>query len=84
LKGVDSVIVAKMDSTANEVDHPDVQIQGFPTLKFFPANSGGKVIDYDGARETAAILDFIHANAGIKFSKPEIGEDDEDDDEQEL
>lgn len=31
------VIIAKMDSTKNEVD--EVQIQGFPTLVFFPKGS---------------------------------------------
>jgi protein disulfide-isomerase A1 len=65
--GVDTVVIAKMDATANEVDHPDVNVQGFPTLKFFPANSDGKVIDYDGARETDAMYDFVVANAGAKI-----------------
>jgi protein disulfide-isomerase A1 len=84
LKGVKSVVVAKMDSTANEVDHPDVNISGFPTLKFFPANSGGKVVDYDGARETDAMLQFIHKNAGIKFDLDSITVGEEDDEEEEL
>jgi len=35
------MIIAKMDSTANEIE--EVSIKGFPTLKFFPANSDGKV-----------------------------------------
>lgn len=32
------IVIAKMDSTANEVE--DVSVQSFPTLKYFPA--GGK------------------------------------------
>merc|ERR1719506_1703521 len=36
-KNVDSVVIAKMDSTANEVD--DVDVQGFPTLFFYKAGS---------------------------------------------
>lgn len=64
--GVDSVIIAKMDSTANEVDHPDVNVSGFPTLKFFPSNTD-KVIDYEGDRETDAMYDFVVENAGTKI-----------------
>ena len=36
-KDDDDVIIAKMDSTKNEIE--EVQIQGFPTLKFFPKGS---------------------------------------------
>ena len=36
-KNDEDVIIAKMDATKNEVEA--VQIQGFPTLKFFPKGS---------------------------------------------
>uniref|UniRef100_A0A8C5DUU7 Thioredoxin domain-containing protein n=1 Tax=Gouania willdenowi TaxID=441366 RepID=A0A8C5DUU7_GOUWI len=36
----DDIIIAKMDATANEVEA--VTIDGFPTLKYFPA--GGKEV----------------------------------------
>ena len=34
-----------MDSTANEIE--EVQVQGFPTLKFFKRGTN-EIIDYDG------------------------------------
>lgn len=52
-KDDEDVVIAKMDATKNEVDL--VQIQGFPTLKFFPkgsdkvikgTNFGGYTKDY--------------------------------------
>jgi len=36
-KDSSDVIIAKMDSTANEL--ADIKVQGFPTLKFFPKDS---------------------------------------------
>jgi protein disulfide-isomerase A1 len=37
LKGNKNIVIAKIDSTANEVD--GVEIKGFPSLKFYPANN---------------------------------------------
>lgn len=31
------IVIAKMDSTANEL--ADIKVQGFPTIKFFPKDS---------------------------------------------
>ena len=44
-KDDENVVIAKMDSTKNEVE--EVQVQGFPTLKFFRKddNQVGKVAD---------------------------------------
>merc|ERR1712002_29017 len=41
------IVVAKMDSTANEVEQ--VKVQGFPTIKLFKKGDN-KVIDYNGER----------------------------------
>lgn len=62
LAGNENLIIAKMDSTANEVDHPDINIRGFPTLKFFPAGSK-RVVDYDGEREVDGFLAFLKKEA---------------------
>lgn len=49
LKDVKNLVIAKLDGTANEVDGLD--IQGFPTLKFYPAGAKSSPIDYTENRE---------------------------------
>ena len=51
LKGIANI--AAIDAS-NE--RTDVQIQGYPTIKFF---QDGKVSDYDGPRTADGIVDFI-------------------------
>lgn len=45
-----------MDATANEAD--GVNIKGFPTLKFYPANNKTPV-DFSGNRDEAGLLEFL-------------------------
>jgi protein disulfide-isomerase A1 len=63
---VDSVVIAKIDATANDVD-PKLGIRGFPTLKFFPANDKTPV-DYEGDRSLEDLKKFVQEKASIKFS----------------
>merc|ERR1711916_290789 len=58
-KDVDNLVIAKMDSTANEVE--EVQISGFPTLKFFPAGQK-EPVDYDGSRDLDGFVAFLEKN----------------------
>merc|ERR1712001_396221 len=52
----DDIIIAKMDSTANEV--ADVSISGFPTLKLFKKDTN-EIVEYNGARELDDLVKFI-------------------------
>ena len=55
------VIIAEMDATANEVE--DINIRGFPTLKFFKAGGEGKsVIDFEGERTLDSLKEFVEKN----------------------
>lgn len=54
----ENIIIAKMDSTANEVE--DVKIQSFPTIKFFPAGTH-KIVDYSGDRTLEGFTKFLES-----------------------
>ena len=54
----DQVVIAKMDSTANEIDIESVAVKGFPTLFFFKGNDKANPVKYEGARELKDLLEF--------------------------
>lgn len=60
LKEVDGLVIAKIDATANEVE--SVQVQGFPTIKFFPKGSSTP-IDFEGDREVEGFKKFLEENS---------------------
>ncbi|CAN0574844.1 unnamed protein product, partial [Ectocarpus sp. 12 AP-2014] len=62
LEGVDSVVVAKMDATENEIDVDGVEVAGFPTLFFFPGKEKSSPKKYEGARETEDMAKYIMDN----------------------
>ncbi|XP_042337758.1 protein disulfide-isomerase A2-like [Plectropomus leopardus] len=76
----DDIIIAKMDSTANEVD--SVTVQGFPTLKYFPAG-GKEVVDYIGNRDLETFSKFLD-NGGVLPKEENDDEEDEEADEEEA
>ncbi|XP_039256695.1 protein disulfide-isomerase 2-like isoform X2 [Styela clava] len=70
----DDIVIAKMDSTANEVE--EVKVSGFPTLKYFPDDQESSVVDYNGARTLEAMIKFIDSDG-----KDVSGGGDEEDEE---
>jgi len=69
LENVPSVVIAKIDATANDVD-PKLGIRGFPTIKLFPANNKGTPIEYSGDRSKDDLVKFLQQNASSKFEAP--------------
>merc|ERR1719347_979162 len=51
-----SIVIAKMDSTANELE--EVKVQGFPTIKLFKKGSN-EIVDYNGERTEAGFVKFL-------------------------
>ncbi|KAH7445484.1 hypothetical protein KP509_01G011100 [Ceratopteris richardii] len=60
LQSDSSVVIAKLDATANDIRDKRFDIQGFPTLYFH--TSSGKVVPYDGNRTKEDLISFINSN----------------------
>ncbi|VDP41844.1 unnamed protein product [Soboliphyme baturini] len=60
------LVVAKMDATVNELE--DLKITQFPTIKFFPKDSG-EVVDYSGERTLEALKKFIESGGKQETEK---------------
>ncbi|KMU73546.1 disulfide-isomerase A3 [Coccidioides immitis RMSCC 3703] len=71
------VVIAKIDATANDV--PD-EIQGFPTIKLYPADSKDSPVEYRGTRTVEDLANFIrdngkyHVDAYVKGQVEEGGD----------
>jgi len=76
-KDSETIVIAKMDSTTNEVE--DVKIQGFPTIKLFKKDDN-KVIDYNGERTLDGLVRFLESD-GVDGAAAEDDEDEEDEDD---
>jgi protein disulfide-isomerase A1 len=63
LKDAKDLVIAKIDSTANEVE--DIEIRGYPTLKFFPKGNKKNPVDYDGGREAEDIKNWLKENSSV-------------------
>jgi protein disulfide-isomerase A1 len=62
-KNNENIVIAKMDSTANEVDVPGLAVKGFPTLVFFKGNDKSNPVKYEEGRELEDIVAFLKKNA---------------------
>merc|ERR1711994_492180 len=71
-KDHENIVIAKMDSTANELE--TVKVQGFPTIKYFMAGDN-KVIDYNGERTLEGFKKFLES--GGKDGAGVEGDDEE-------
>ena len=55
----DEIVIAKMDSTGNELE--DIKIQGFPTIKLF-RKGDNKAVDYNGERTLEGFSKFLESD----------------------
>ena len=61
LKDVPNLVIAKFDSTANEVD--GLEIRGYPTLKFYPKGGKQNPLDFDADRDAEHIIEWLSKNS---------------------
>jgi len=75
-KNDDSVVIAKMDSTLNELEH--TKVQSFPTIKLFKKGSND-VVEYSGERTLAGLSKFLETDGTYGQSADEEEEEEEQD-----
>ena len=75
LKGSPNVVIAKIDGTANEIDVPGVEVQGFPSIFFFPGNNkSAPPKKYDGGRDLDGFLKYLKENYPLVYEHTEYQE----------
>jgi len=70
LEAVSTMLVAKMDGTSNDVE--GVDIEGYPTIKFWRAAHKDDPMDYDGDRDVDSFLAWLEEKATHPFSRDEL------------
>ncbi|KAK2097160.1 Protein disulfide-isomerase A2 [Saguinus oedipus] len=67
-KDHEDIIIAELDATANELDA--FAVHGFPTLKYFPAGPGRKVIEYRSTRDLETLSKFLDNGGELPMEEP--------------
>ncbi|KAF7992407.1 hypothetical protein HCN44_001732 [Aphidius gifuensis] len=74
---MDDVVIAKMDSTANELE--EVKVNSFPTIYLYKKETN-EAIEYSGERTLEGLSKFVESGGEVGKAPEEAQEEDEDDD----
>ncbi|KAM9554407.1 protein disulfide-isomerase A2 [Guaruba guarouba] len=66
-KDHEDIVIAELDATANEMEN--ITITGFPTLSYFPAGPGRKMVEFKGSRDVETFSKFLE-NGGMLPEEP--------------
>ncbi|KAM6299091.1 protein disulfide-isomerase A2 [Aegotheles albertisi] len=69
-KDHEDIIIAEMDSTANELEN--ITIAGFPTMHYFPAGPGRKMVEYKSARDVETFSKFLENGGTLPEEPPAV------------
>ncbi|XP_026147792.1 protein disulfide-isomerase A4 [Mastacembelus armatus] len=68
-KGEKNLVIAKMDSTANDVPNESYKVEGFPTIYFAPSNSKQSPVKFEGGDRTVEGLSKFLEKHATKLSQ---------------
>ncbi|NWR30870.1 PDIA2 isomerase, partial [Tachuris rubrigastra] len=71
-KDREDIVIAEMDATANELEN--ITIHGFPTLHYFPAGPGRKMVEYKSARDVETFSKFLENGGMLPVEPPVVSE----------
>ncbi|NXG02085.1 PDIA2 isomerase, partial [Sakesphorus luctuosus] len=71
-KDHEDIVIAEMDATANELEN--ITIHGFPTLHYFPAGPGRKMVEYKSARDVETFSKFLENGGTLPVEPPVVSE----------
>ena len=63
-----------IDATANDLPEAVPEINGYPTLYYWPASNKSEPIQYNGERTVKAVLEFLSEHASTTFEMPKYDE----------
>ncbi|XP_076146232.1 protein disulfide-isomerase A4 [Alosa pseudoharengus] len=72
-KNEKNLVIAKMDTTANDVPHESYKVEGFPTIYFAPSNKKESPIKFEGGkRDVETLSKFMEEHATKLSQKDEL------------
>ncbi|NXF32277.1 PDIA2 isomerase, partial [Nyctibius bracteatus] len=69
-KDHEDIVIAELDATANELEN--ITILGFPTLHYFPAGPGRKMVEYKSVRDLETFSKFLENGGTLPEEPPEV------------
>jgi len=68
-KGVDDVVISKIDLTANDIDSSHFDVKGFPTILLYKSSDKTKPVEFKGTRDAKSLAAWIKDNSKSASAK---------------